>query len=436
MSVTEHLMRLGSWNLSLIPEAPKSVRQAVDLFDHVVITASPVTPVSSDANMLASSIYTGVILERDEFTLAGCSPLWWLGTDEGVGPFPVGVGGNEFETRTTAVGVDKVGTWDTSGITAPLGTILAYAFDVPINDITLGTVNGAGLTSIVASGPITGTFRELLDFLCGLAGAEYRMKPNFTLDVASAANLFVATPTVVVTRKDGGPDGSRQGVRGPNLSIKNSGRSITTHVRVYTDPLTVGSADAVSFPKAPSNSNATFIRRTTSTDPGAVGSNLNAVATSLLNLYSTTRDTITLDSAEYAVTRFVTPGDTVYAYDPQAGLNDTANQITYRGETISPIKLRLKSVTWPIEQGMGVYLRQTGATPSYVDLTQWVAFEGSGGGLDSGANDASSTPEGWGVGAQPEWWGPRVPRYGNQDWATDLHTKQQANRRSAGKGRW
>lgn len=387
-------MRLGGWNLALRPETPKSVRGAVDLFDHVIITASPVNPLSSmsDANMLALSIYTGVITDKDEFTLAGFSPLWWLGTDEGVGPFPTGVGGNEFETRTTVVGVDKVGTWDTSGITAPLGTILAYAFDVPINDITLGTVNGSGLTSILASGPIAGTFRELLDFLCGLAGAEYRMKPNFTLDIASAANLFVATPTVVVTRKDGGPDGSRRGVRGPNLSIKSSGRSITTHVRAYADQTSIGSADAVSFPKAPNNSNAIFIRRTTSTDPGT---NLNTAATNLLNLYSTTRDTITLDSAEYAVTRFVIPGDTVYVYDPQAGLFDTANQIPYRGEVISPIKLRLKSVTWPIEAGMGVYLRQTGSTPTYVDLTQWVSFEQSGGGLDQSTGEDSSTPNGW-----------------------------------------
>lgn len=393
MSVTEHLMRLGQWDLTLIPETPKSIRLAVDLFDHVVITAAPIVPLSgvSDANILSAAIYTGVIVEKDEYTLSGFSPLWWLGTDEGVGPPPYGDGGGGVFTVLEPVGFTFTGTWTTNGSQTLAAILAANALGGAVNGVTVGTVNGSGLVNVNGSGPVTGTWRELLDFLCGLAGAEYRMRPNFTYDVASAANLFVSTPTVVVTRKDGGPDGNRRGVRGPNLSIKSSGRSITTHVRAYSDPTTIGQADAGTLPKGPDNANAYFVRRTTSTDSG---SNVDTVATNLLNLYSTTRDEITLDSAEYAVTRFVVPGDTVYVYDPQAGLFDTANQITYRGETITPIKVRLKQVTWGIETGMGVYLRQTG-TPTYVDLTPWVAFEEEGGGIDHGSDDPLAAPEGW-----------------------------------------
>lgn len=76
------------------------------------------------------------------------------------------------------------------------------------------------------------------------------------------------------------------------------------------------------------------------------------------------------------------PGDEVYVYDLEAGILDTANQITYRGETISPAKVRCTLMTWPLERGLGVYVRSNAATPTYIDLTPFVQWEAPGTQID------------------------------------------------------
>ena len=82
--------------------------------------------------------------------------------------------------------------------------------------------------------------------------------------------------------------------------------------------------------------------------------------------------------------RYVNPGDWVYVHDITAGLYDTSNQVQFRGNTISPVKLRVQGTTWPIMQDMGVYYRDLNGV--YTDLTQYVLYDTSDTIIDVGVS--------------------------------------------------
>ena len=108
--------------------------------------------------------------------------------------------------------------------------------------------------------------------------------------------------------------------------------------------------------------------------------NVSAYAQSVLNLFSATqRQSVKLTSSTYAASLRVKVGDRVYVYDSRAGLTDSANQIQWRGQRITPVILQCKAITWPILRGYGVYARRSGATATYIDLSDWVEYEGTKG---------------------------------------------------------
>jgi hypothetical protein len=190
----------------------------------------------------------------------------------------------------------------------------------------------------------------------------------------------------LITRKGGGDDGGYRGITGPNLLRSISRRNMTTTVTAVDPAGQSASSTAGTVPKGPDNVSVSMIRRVASDTLG--GSTTAAAA--VLNLYTTPEKKLTVDTSEWAIPRFVRAGDYVYIYDPDNGMSDLANQIVYRGETIFPIKYRVMSHTWEIEDGMGVYLRKTGATATYVDLTDWVVWETSSGSFGDQSQDSST----------------------------------------------
>jgi hypothetical protein len=82
------------------------------------------------------------------------------------------------------------------------------------------------------------------------------------------------------------------------------------------------------------------------------------------------------------------PGDYIWVYDPRpdAALYDVANEITFHGETLMPMSMRLEAITWPVQEGMGVYFRYwDGAAFTTVDLSNHVVYETGESTLDVGA---------------------------------------------------
>lgn len=353
--ITERLMKPGSFSVRLREDYPFSVASAVDVFDHVVITPTRLDPISgfSDANILASAIYTGVITAKSSPRIfEGSGLAWWMGTDNGLG-----------DLLDTAV-------------TNSAATLSTWVSSLRPASLSAGTVTNTGLGSHTATYQWM-TRREALDAVCRALGAEWRVNPSFTLDAAKSPDLFVSSPTVVITRKEEGQEGSYRGLEGSLVVTAKDVEQYTTKVIAVAAGAgsTVATGSSTGSTSYKDGLNGTVVLERLVNASTDTSTNAAAVAAAQLGIWNQVRRELSLSSRTYTVTRHAKPGDYVYAYDQLAELTDAANQITYRGETITPIKLRVHALTWPVERGMGVYARRSGATPTYTDLTDHIEWE-------------------------------------------------------------
>lgn len=260
------------------------------------------------------------------------------------------------------------------------------------SSLSAGTVSNTGLGTLSATYQWM-TRREALDGVCRALGAEWRVNPAFTLDAAKSPDLFVSTPTVVITRKEEGQDGSYRGLDGTLIVTAKDVRQYTTKAIAVAQgqgatAATGSSSGSTSYKDGLNN---TVVLERLVNAPSDSSANASTIAAQQVGQWNQVRRELSLNSRTYNVTRHAKPGDYVYVFDQLAELTDPANQITFRGELISPIKLRVYALTWPIERGMGVYARRSGATPTYTDLTDFVEWEdGSDVQWDVGAAPRSS----------------------------------------------
>jgi hypothetical protein len=389
LTVTQRLMKPGSFRVELVEDYPASIAQAVRNFDHIVITPTRLQPIEgfSDANILAAACYTGVVREKPSPRIFQGSGLEvWLGTEEGLGDLL-----DTAVTRTT-------------------GTLSQWIGDLRPASLSAGSVDNTGMATSTNSYQWM-TRREAIDSVCRLAGAEWRVNPDFTLDAKDPDTLFTtATPSVVITRKEEGPDGTYRGLEGTLIVQAQDVKQYTTKVFAVTQ-----GADLAGTVTSSTGStsyvdglNGALVMERVISAPTEPSGNASALAASFVSQYNQVRRELSLNSRTYNVTRFVEPGDTVYVYDQLAELTDSANQIVYRGEVISPIKLRVYALTWPLERGMGVYARRSGATPTYTDLTDFVQWEDGEdviwevGAASRPLNDATATGGSAYLGANPD----------------------------------
>lgn len=361
VSVTEHLMRPGSGSVQFNPDLPISASQEImALVDenaggigaHVVITRVRVDPaLIGDAAVLAGAAYTGRITARPSRTSLEF---------EGIGSW--------------------LDTYNDAEITRTTGTPTQWLGDLLTNSLTAGTVSGGSNVTKTFPAHIT-TRREALDVIAGLGGWEYRIMPDFTVDAAPAASLFREvgdTGTIVVTRKAEGSDGALRGVDGSMLDQEIQVGNLATKAVALAEgqgvSIAKGTATAARSLRAPLGGAAAFV--TVFSAPGEETANANTAASNFLNLQGMRRK-VNVASSTHHLPRYVVPGDEVYIYDLAAGLYDTTQQVQFRGETIFPATVRLLSYTWPIERGVGVYIRSNEASGSadYIDVTDWVAWE-------------------------------------------------------------
>ena len=360
MSVTERLQKPGQFNIRLRAGALAALGYQVEKFDHIVITPNRLNPIGafSDANVLDAAMYTGVITAKpdvDQFVGHGLG--FWLGTDEGLGDLL------DAKVSNTA---GTLSTWVSSLRPASLGA---------------GTVTNTGNTLTYDYQYVSR--REAMDHMCRAVGANWRINPDFTLDAAAPATLFTnyTTPKAVITRKPEGYEGSTAGIQGVDIVRGTDVLGYTTKVIVIGktgDGATVATGSATQATTYKDGLNNAVVMERFVNAPTEPAANVATYAQSVLNLFSATqRSSVKLTSSTYAASLRVKPGERVYVYDSRAGLTDSANQLQWRGQRITPVILQVKAITWPILDNYGVYARRSGATAAYVDLSDWVEYEGT-----------------------------------------------------------
>lgn len=373
MTVTERVMQLGDWNLTLRPDTPKMVRDKIKGFGHIVVMPALVDAVDMSDAQLANARYTGVITRPGPYyRIGGHGLAMWLGTtDRAYGRL---LAANAFVNAIMPSGV-------------AFGTAVSTA------------ISGCGLSVGTTTDPSGGTYfaagtawhyakhRVALDAVCRFYNAEWRINPDGTLDAAAYDTLYPA-PTTVVTRRPGGRVIGGVGVEALVDAASDlwefASRVVLrgqTNVGAYGAEATVPT-DAGGVYRAFDGYKLVAVAEQDAAD---LDGDLTFAATRLLPTLAHPHRTVTITTEAYDFAGDVPAGSRIYVYDPDNGvLTDptlSSNAVEWQGEAIKPMSFRALGVTWPVEEGMSVFVRRHTGTSlfagdlEYVDLTPFVQYE-------------------------------------------------------------
>lgn len=356
MSVTQVRQAIGSWNVRLRGNIPKSVLTGIEPFGHVAIVPGSVNVNEYGDRLLTAARYVGVYRAQanntDGVVLSGVGLESWLGDENGAG--------DVFETALELTNVNFA-----TAMTAALP---------PGGAITAGTFYSV-------PGLYTGrhqwvTPRQVLGYISSIFGAEWRVTNTGTLDAGLVADLYVTSPRAILVAKDDSSDLRFRSLPG-TATMERANDSYTTRVVVLGEgegeTIQVGTANQPAVPYNDLHGNDVKITRIISesyTSPA----NVDDRAAILLDQYGAPQQpNVNLSTSHYDMKGTVSVGDYIYIYNPDAGFEDPTNETTWQGEVIHPAKLRVVELSWPIRTGWTVAYRNNAGV--WTDLSSYVFYE-------------------------------------------------------------
>ena len=355
MSVSQVKQAVGSWNVRL-RDAPQSIIDGLQAFGHIAIIPGSVNVSEYEDALLAAARYVGVYRSKasntDGIVLHGVGLESWLGDEQG--------NGDVFET---AVELDAATFADTIAALLPPG-----------GAITLGSVSAV-------AGTFTGRFqwttsRKALDYATSIFGAEWKVNNDGTLNAGLVADLYVTTPRAILVSNEDADDLRYKALPGrATMTLDNS--NFTTRVVVLGEgegeTIVTGSADTILNPFKDLHGNDLVVTRLVS-ESFSSSDNVDTRADVILEQFSRTSPTVTLSTSRYDIKGDVVVGDYIYVYDRARGFYDDANEVTWEGEIINPVALRVVELSWPIRDGWTVAFRD--GDGNWSDLSPYVHYEG------------------------------------------------------------
>jgi hypothetical protein len=362
MPVNEKLMELGSWSFELVDETPKTVLDQLQYFGHCAFIPGKVEPAQYGDELLDMARYVGVVTGKSvdhlRKVVSGQGMNVWLADSDGKGDLietPIQITGQTFANAIRAI----LG----SGTAVVEGTLYS------------------GVPGVYTGRHVYQSRRKAIDFICTTMGGEWRVNGRGELDAGPATSLYNETPDTVIVRRrpnrhTDGDDLTMHGLRG-DMGVASDVKDWTSRVLLLAE----GEGDAIATASADNAANPYLdlrgepVKRTrviseSTTAPG----NAAARASYQLAKYVEPRSALTLTTDDYDVSGAFAVGDWAWIYAPDEGLVDTQNEITFRGERINPIKLRMVGASWPVRRGMTVAFRAQDG--SWLDLTPYVVWEG------------------------------------------------------------
>ena len=384
MPVTDSLRALGQWSLSLDANTPRELLARLQYLGHIAVLPGRVQPELVGDGLLTSSAYVGVLrgigLGDDDHDLSGCGLAFWLGDEDNKG--------SVYETPVT--------------ITSELPADAVRALLPASGAVTEGTFHAV-------AGTYSGTHqwetpRSAIDYVATTVNAEWRVNGNATLDFGTETDLFVTNPKcLIVRRSTEGVDYDLRALAG-KMATASDVDDFTTRIILLAQGTEAATLTATADidpglnPYKDMHGNPVVLTRMVS-ESTTDATNAPARAQLQLNRFSSTRDMLTLNSDSYWIAGSAAAGDYVWVFDPDIGLFDTDNEVVFRGVTLYPAKLRLTEVTWPIKPGFMVAYRDPAGT--WLDLTDYVIYEGGQSSLKVGGYNRSLVTSGEVVGTRP-----------------------------------
>lgn len=375
MAVNDVLGALGSWDLTLKSTTPPDLWDAIDFFGHVAFIPGRLDPAQYGDNLLTAARYVGVVRKRDNsgddrrtkqieqgYELGGVGMSMWLGDDEDKG--------DVYENAVTPASATFASTINmllpaSGAVTA--GTI----YSVP------GTYSGRHQYE---------TPRKAIQYVCDTFTASsgqkvgWRVNGNATLDAGPESNLYVTDPRCVISRKTSGKDTSGvesvPGAFGVSRDMEDFSTRVVLLAEGEGESIATGTADISPGLNPYKNIHGGALKLTRLASESDTGVTLaDTRAELLLSQYTTSQDELVVETDNYYIEGSFSVGDYVWVWDPAAGLVDTANEITFRGERLNPIKLQVTETKWPVTEGYTVAYRD--ADGVWYDLTDHVEWDGS-----------------------------------------------------------
>jgi hypothetical protein len=350
----------GAWALKLKEGTPGNVTNRLqDYFSILRVFPTPVSDITD-----VTPTFSGVLLRRDgQYGCSGAGPNWYLG-----------------EPNTSG---DQVGPIFETAISHSIvtGTLTNWTEDVADRcGLGYGTI---GATTDEWAGELQYVSpRVVLDpyMVAGFGNnLEYRVEPSLDLSVGYRTELY-RNPTdndintilingEVVSRTSVDPDG----VPAPEMDLSFSAEELERRVVLKGASSTAGISVAGWTYKNPAGGTLDRIRYTVNEQ--VASADMNGAINRVLNLRKTLRKSIATRVSANPPHRFRC-GDWVWIFDPLKGLYDlTGSGFTFAGQMIWPVSVRVMEMTYPIVEGMGVYLDQTHQSGSVTDLTPYMEWE-------------------------------------------------------------
>ena len=395
MAVTTRLMSPGNYSVNFSQEfTPTEIIEAIQEWGHIVITPQQVdVDTLADSDILSAATYTGIVLNRTleegVVTVSGQGLELYMGDGAAKGMVIAesnNVGKVRIYTGTTLAETLFNSTAQTN---KPLGIMLDEAGNTQA--ITQGTINNP--TGTYTGQHFVETALSALKFICETLDVEYRVNPQGTLDAGPAANLFngvgTAEPNTIVVKTAYGEDPALEGIVPQGLRTEFDATDWVSRVDFtgevgFFDTATdvAGEANIASNPYKDLHGNA-LKRVGLVQEPDIPAASLNDRASTMLNELSRVKKILNLDLTQYEVNGDLSAGDFIYAFDPDIGFVDSSTdataesrdkyEVTFRGEVINPVKVRVIGLTFPIIDSMGVYFRDKDG--NYTDLSEYVQYE-------------------------------------------------------------
>ncbi|MEU8902201.1 hypothetical protein [Streptomyces mirabilis] len=374
MPVQEVLKALGSWGIKLQPGTPRDVLDSLDYFGHVAIVPGRLDPLQYGDNLLTTARYVGVLRTKtigddgrtsapqDDLAIGGVGMAMWLGDEDGKGAV--------YENAIT-----------------PASASFATTINMLLPASGAGAVTAGTIYSV--AGQYTGHHqyespRSAIGYVCDTMSTtsvpvSWRVNGNGTLDAGPDANLFITNPTCVILANGAGEDMALRALPG-SMDVTRDMEDYSTRVVLLAEgqgtSIATGAADiSPATPYRDIHGNALKLTRLVSESDTATG-NAATRAQLALSQFVSTRNALTLSTADYDVHGSFQVGDRVWVYDPDSGLVDTSTEITFRGLRLNPLKLQVTEASWAITAGYTVAYRS--ATGTWIDLTQYMEWETDG----------------------------------------------------------
>jgi hypothetical protein len=415
--ITERRRALGDWGLNL-HDVPASLMDRLTFdfnrTDHLAAATLVITPARVDADALGNTdtgtayhplfdlaIYTGVLAGisgmRDQLT--GYGIAWHLGNHEEGGMVfagtTLGLPDTDQTTRVVELDTDDWFAWLVNG-----GARLAQdgITNIDLDGTRLYGVD-TGYSSAPAADPVPYfpdflTRRELLTRICNYVGWTWYVSPQMVVHAGEVGDIWPSPRAVVAADLDSDPDWWT--ITSQRIEWDESIDGYTNKAAAFIGSTTPGQTFAYPNDTVGTISEDMFgpdgdpiiniVRDDATNEESAADWRIRQQQS--LPAREVIRRQVTIQGSVHDHGNHLIPGEPLWVYEPRVGLVDTDNEIHVGGEVIHPVAVALHTVTWPVVDGMGVYLvyhDQTAGELAHIDLSDVVVYEDQSTTLEVGA---------------------------------------------------